>query len=234
MLISAPVREHYHRHPYGSCRVIGNQGTDYVFVNIPKNASSWMIRAFGRGRKCNFLHHISDRPRHYLAVLRDPVDRWISGFAQAQVGTVPWHESYYRQLGWDTVFSQVVFDNHTEPQVSFLSGLDTDDVTWFRFGPNLADDLADWSLTHGMGLDLRPREFGQDNDHNIAELSTRPVFRNPRYPHEEISGETLWEIQAHAHDAIMSSKHYLETLNHFYRQDWGLNDLVTFYRKELQ
>lgn len=232
MKIWAPVREHYHRHPYGSCRVITEQDQDWVFVNIPKNASSWMIRAFGRGHEANYLD-AAKRPRHYVVVLREPVDRWISGFAQVQVGTAPWHDSHYHRRGWDSVFDQVVFDNHTEPQVSFLSGLDTADITWFRFGADLAADLAAWSQHH-VKLDLLPLIMGADNEYNISEYNRAPVFRNPRYPYEEVQGPSMLDIQAQAHDVLISSARYRSALEYVYRQDQALFETVDFYRKETQ
>jgi hypothetical protein len=233
MMISAPVREHYHRHPYGSCRVNTDHDADWVFVNIPKNASSWMIRAFGRGREDNFLNtHITQR-RRYLAVLRDPVDRWISGFAQAQVGTAPWHSAHYRQLGWPRVFSQIVFDNHTEPQVSFLHGLDTQDVTWFRFGPDLAQDILDWSQYH-IPLDLQPREFGQDNDYNISDYAQAPWFDHPTDAAQSQWGLTARDIQQQARDVMQQQPEYVAALRDFYHRDIDLINSVVFYRKELQ
>ena len=232
MKIWAPVREHYHRHPYGSCRVITEQDRDWVFVNIPKNASSWMIRAFGRGREANYLD-TAQRPRHYIVVLRDPVDRWISGFAQVQVGTTPWHSSHYQQRGWDSIFNQVIFDNHTEPQVSFLQGLDTEQITWLRFGADLARDVAAWSRCH-IELDLQPLARGEDNEYNLSEYSSAPVFRNPRYPYEEIPGPTMWDIQAQTHDAIESNPRYRDALEYVYRQDHTLYETVDFYRKDVQ
>jgi len=235
MLISAPVREHYHRHPYGSCRVITDHDhdVDWIFVNIPKNASSWMIRAFGRGREDNFLHNQSPRNRRYLAVLRDPVDRWISGFAQAQVGTAPWHSAHYSQLGWPAVFTQVVFDNHTEPQVSFLLGLDTQDVTWFEFGPTLAQNIRDWSQDH-IDLDLQPHDFGQDNDYNISEYAPGAWFDHPTDRTQSQQGVSATHIQQDARDIIGQEPRYLGMLETFYQRDLDLINSVVFYRKELQ
>ena len=235
MLISAPVREHYHRHAYGSCRMITDRDhdVDWVFVNIPKNASSWMIRAFGRGREDNFLNTPSARRRQYLAVLRDPVDRWVSGFAQAQVGTAPWHSAHYHQLGWPQVFAQIVFDNHTEPQVSFLHGLDTGDVTWFRFGPDLAQDLRAWSQDR-IPLDLQPRDFGQDNDYNISDYAQAPWFNHPRDAARSQQGLTARDIQRQARDVLQQEPKYVAALKTFYHRDIDLMNSVVFYRKELQ
>lgn len=236
MLISATVRQHWHRHPYGQCRVISHDATrtDWVLINIPKNASSWIIQVFGSGREDNYLHNKPRWPRRHVVVLRDPVDRWISGFAQAHSGTDPRHHTHYRNLGWDTVFSQVVFDNHTEPQTSYLSGLDTRDITGFWCGSTLRQDVQAWCQE--QQLDLTVPELGQDSDNqfNVGAWSTEKWTTDLTLPDLGYWGVSAQVIQQEAREQLHRSPRYRRCLETFYRQDQELIDAIDFYRKEPQ
>ena len=67
-------------HIQGQC--MSHADSQYMYINIPKNASSWT--------KPNLLDHswefynyrTDNLDKQALVVLRDPVDRWISGIAE--------------------------------------------------------------------------------------------------------------------------------------------------------
>jgi hypothetical protein len=235
MLISAPVREHYHRHPYGSSIKIFDQRNhrQWIYVYIPKNASSWMRTVFGRGEPYNFYQSQSQYLTKYIVILRDPIERWLSGFAQVQHGTEPWHPTHYRNQNWNRIFSKIVFDNHTEPQASFLSGISISDVIWFEFGPNLAQDVTAWSQNH-LDLEIPDLYSGIDNEYNISEFNTGKYFQNPSFPYANVLGPSAAEIIKEAKISIEENPRYLEMLKQFYKLDIDLYNSVEFYRKELQ
>lgn len=143
------------RHPYGSAVRM----QDWIYVPIPKCASTWTKDVWKPSRECDFMTEQQSSAVSHVVVLRDPVERWVSGFAQCQGGNDPRGQNHWQRLGWDWVFDTVIFDNHTEPQSSFLAGLDLDRVTWFRFGPDLERNMLSWFQDH---LGVQPSVAGID------------------------------------------------------------------------
>ena len=87
------------------------QDVSYVYINIPKNASSWMKENFGGylydWRNNRFradvdsavtLRRALEAVKSYVVILRDPISRWITGFAQSFWGWNVDDPNYYRNL----------------------------------------------------------------------------------------------------------------------------------------
>ena len=76
------LRLDLYKHPYGLCVSVDK---DNVIVRIPKNASS-LVANYGLERNWfyvgNELHLV--KPKFFHVVLRDPVERWISGVLEFQ------------------------------------------------------------------------------------------------------------------------------------------------------
>ena len=119
-------------HKLGECFYCGS--TSATYVHIPKNASSY-IKAYLLSTKdwfhCEKLQH----NEQYIVALRDPVERWISGMAQYQVN------SQQFDLSEDEIFSTITFDDHTEEQIYFLTGVNLLKTTFFKVDDTLADQL---------------------------------------------------------------------------------------------
>lgn len=203
----------WHRHPYGQSVRLGA----HVYVPIPKSASTWCKQIWAPGHDFDFIAD-DDQDLNYVVILREPVDRWLAGFAQCQVGNDPSWEGHWERLGWDWVFDTVVFDNHTEPQVSFLAGLDLARVIWFRFGPSLESDMLDW-MQHTMGYNHRAiaadRYAGRDQPPR--------TFRNGQV------GRSQSEILVMAQQALDTRPGALDLIKNFYREDYDLWQSVKFY-----
>lgn len=203
----------WHRHPYGqSVRL-----QDHVYVPIPKSASTWCKEIWAIGQEFDFLANLEQDLR-YAVILREPVDRWLAGFAQCQVGNDPAWEGHWERLGWDWVFDTLVFDNHTEPQASFLAGLDLDRITWFRFGEGLEQNMLGW-MRDTMGIDrgnvLADRYSGRDQP--------------PRTFRDGKIGRSQPEILAMAQQALDTRPGALDRVRQFYREDYDLWHGVEFY-----
>lgn len=203
----------WHRHPYGqSVRVQG-----HVYVPIPKCASTWCKQIWALGQNFDFLANDSQDLR-YVAILREPVDRWLAGFAQCQVGNDPAVADHWERMGWDWVFDTVVFDNHTEPQASFLAGLDFERVTWFRFGDHLEHDILAW-MRNSMGLDranvTADRYAGRDQP-------------PPTFGHGLV-GRSQSQILNMAQQALVAWPGARDRIQEFYSEDFDLWKRVKFY-----
>jgi hypothetical protein len=120
-------------------------------VNIPKNASSFVLDWTSRfGWRANQLDPNAHRVGELIVVLRDPVDRWVSGISQyintyilsvqGPNGPVFSDEAvsaefdyvmsaddfvkHYNQLTERLLFDVIYqFDDHVWPQVDFIKDL---------------------------------------------------------------------------------------------------------------
>jgi len=149
VIITTGVSEWQHKgHVYGEC--MSRNDIDLMYVHIPKNASSWTkpnLKDWG----WEFYNYRTDNlNKHALIVLRDPIDRWLSGIAEYLTlyhinMQLPFKETE------ELIFDRVTFDDHTELQVKFIEGLDTDNCTFMwcddeyriNFGNYIADRLGE-------------------------------------------------------------------------------------------
>ena len=122
---------------------------DRFIVNIPKNASSYLLDWANHHRwRAGKITHVNDphKLQELIVVLRDPMQRWISGIAQYLTGYVLNVTGVYsydlgpgpddQQISADTFiedYNQVVerllfdnlsrFDDHVWPQCEFFQDL---------------------------------------------------------------------------------------------------------------
>ncbi len=109
---------------YGGGRI--NPEHELFYLNIPKNASGFLDRLFSdSGWTVANLNTMDTNKISCVIVLRDPVDRWISGVTQYLV-TVMGHSvgqrfvDEYNHVVEQLLFDQVIFDDHTMPQYYFF------------------------------------------------------------------------------------------------------------------
>jgi hypothetical protein len=101
------------------------------YLNIPKNASTYFTNILADN---SWLHYnLKDNARSvesFIVVLRDPVDRWISGFA-TYASSWLLGEGYgsdhfvedYNDLTERLIFDNITFDDHTTPQKVYVDQL---------------------------------------------------------------------------------------------------------------
>jgi len=153
---SDPV--HVHKaHVYGTSRLLYDHKTNrsFVFVPIPKNASSWTKNVFKDALHFNYVTNgLQDRlpdhinpsailtsKREYVVVLRDPVDRWVTGIAQMLGSSEIKNFKSFAKL----VDNPIVENNHVEPQCSFLNNLEVKHTTFFDTNNNYTKKLFMWA-----------------------------------------------------------------------------------------
>ena len=182
----------------------------YVYINIPKNATNWIKHNF-HGTEFNYRTDTFHQPpeffiseqtkdlwrqrKRFIVVLRDPYTRWISGLAQHLSGYEPDHPKFISNLNWNNVFDQVIFDNHTEPQVKFIEGIDPTKTVWFNCDSNLRynfllawsrkfNDIPSPDSVNNKDLDFE-NMYNVTNKNlvkkNIAEQITNVLDNNPRW-----------------------------------------------------
>ena len=218
MIIYSLSPRKYKYHPYGDSRVCLDKQNNraFVLVHVPKCASSWMKPVFGDGKSFNWLTNeyyepvdqefeinVKNASKHFVCALRDPVQRWISGFAQTSPGL---------KMNWKQVFDKIVFDNHTEPQTSFLQGINTDNCTWFYCNQDLKKSVTNWVDQQPQGLFRIPNN-SSDNSYNITQEK------------DTVSKK----IYKQAQHFLNTNPDTVKKLQRFYQQDYDLINSLNFY-----
>ena len=98
----------------------------YAWINIPKNGSSFIQKALD-DNAWNDVHDdlissIAESPSvKKLVVLRDPIERWISGFAQCMSDrNINILDLLDNSTFINTIMLNPVYDDHTEYQHRFI------------------------------------------------------------------------------------------------------------------
>ena len=202
----------------------------YVYINIPKNASSWMKENFGgylydwhnNQFRADVTSAITMRKglqaiKRYVVILRDPVDRWVTGFAQSFWGWDVNDPNYYRNLSPDQWIDLIPRDDHTRPQTEYIQGLDTTATTWFDCDQQLTDHATQW-IQARFDQPVRPLDQDPDNGYNVSS-------RGRPWP---TTGVTQQMIIDHVRAATAHAR-YQDRLRDIYQQDYDLRARVEFY-----
>lgn|GEM_PF-5900764 len=139
---------------------------EIFYLNIPKNASTYLTNLL----KYNSWSHwnIIDQPiaiKNCLVVIRDPVERWLSGFGTYAslrlLGSGYGSDHFvsdYNHLAERIIFDQIVFDDHTDFQLKYIQQILNYDPVYFRFNKNLKQQI-----NHYLGYDLNTLDNIEDN-----------------------------------------------------------------------
>ena len=152
---------------------------DIFYLNIPKNASTYLSNIF---RENGWLHwnilDDSSTIKKTLVVLRDPVDRWISGFATYAAlhlfgpgyGSDHFVEDF-TALSEKIIFDQIIFDDHTDYQVKYVQQIVNHSPIYFRYNKNIISQINSF-----LGYDLNTN-VDVDNNANESNYDTAQVSR---------------------------------------------------------
>lgn len=199
------LRQWEHKgHDYGTC--MSHPGGSLMYVNIPKNASSWTkpnLLDWG----WEFYNYHTDVLGHKISivVLRDPVERWLSGIAEYFALYHPNFQLSDPEI-IDLVFDRVCFDDHTEKQINFIHGLDTDRCVFLKCDKNYSQNFSNLLSQHEM-----PNRYFNYEEQHVSDAS--PV----RKQFKEMFRR---EIQ---------NPKYLKRVEDYFRLDYDLIQSVKFY-----
>lgn len=186
--------------------------SDYGYVFIPKNASTYLTHVLRQNLNWqlsyNYLYH---KRKKYIVCLRDPLDRWYSGIAE-------YFFRFHKELIAKTpdqdlltfIFKKVHLDEHTVPQVDFLSGLNTEDIIFFKFGDSLSDNIKDFLVNNNWCEDINLESFLTTRHYN--QTSSNDLKKN-------------WIEILKTNMTGEKQQHILQ----FYHRDYELFNSVEFY-----
>jgi hypothetical protein len=185
--------------------------TKHCYINIPKNASSFLRETFkDTGWKHMHLGMNMDIDAT-VVVLRDPIDRWITGIAQHITTNVlgkDFGSTHYleqdNELVHRLIFDQVVFDDHTEQQTWFLEPFNMEKAVFFYCDSNLSKNLDSYF-------------------NNRFQLTTKPYVNVSQ---DQFDNANLVE---HFKKLVYNNKDYQNRLRSYFIRDYDLIQSVKFY-----
>lgn len=206
------------------------EDVSYVYINIPKNASSWMKENFGGylydwQANCFRMDVTSDITRRralaaakqYLVILRDPIRRWLTGFAQRFWGWHPQDPGHYSNLTPGQWFDLIPWDDHTRAQTTFVSGLDLTRVTWFDCDQNLTRNVTHW-MSQRFDTIIRGLDNDEHNGYNVS-------GQGRGWPTTGVTQQSIIDrVQAVIQDPGLQTQ-----LRDIYQADYQLRQTVSFY-----
>lgn len=190
-------------HEVGICMNL--RGKDVMYVPIPKNASVWCNKLFFDYHFIhdNYLknpHTLSKKP---IIVLRDPFNRWVSGFCEFLYRSVsiPNQKNIIPLLDDVKIFEKMVFDEHTEKQIFYIKDILHLDCQYFYL-----DNTFEYSMTY----------FARSIDNGR-------VVDTSRYgKHTSVGNNFKKKVILQLQDVFKNNILYKKMIEDFYREDYAL------------
>jgi hypothetical protein len=188
--------------------------TGTFYLNIPKNASTYLTNLLLEN---NWQHGTIDDSgiNNFIVVLRDPIDRWISGFATYTasfiLGAGYGSDHYcadYNELTERIIFDNLIFDDHTTEQVKYVEQLDkSKPITYFKLNHELVSNLEKFL---GCKLDLNTSINGNVGEDNY---DTKAIAKHIRYriDQDPVLRATIIEKYSEDYALIKSANYYYES-----------------------
>ena len=181
------------------------------YINIPKNASSFVRETF---KDNNWKHmHLGMNMdiENYIVILRDPIDRWISGISQHVTSNILGENygsthflEHNNELVNRIIFDQIVFDDHTEQQSWFLEPFNLERAVFFYCDENLRVNLDSY-------FDYK------------FDLSNKP------YVNTSVSQFDNFNLVEHFKTLVYNNKTYYNRIKSYFLRDYDLINSVKFY-----
>jgi len=196
-----------------------------IFVSIPKNASTWVgENYFHQGNNCENLKYydieniVKINRCKFIVILRDPLDRWISGMTQ-MIYTEPYqpfeqvNNMHIDTFDWETVIATVAYDNHTQKQINFTRVVLFENIIWLKFDDHLKENFIDLMSSYGIQL------INNEGDANNAANITK---------NHDVKTSVMEKII----DALNQHPEYSQKIIEYYHEDYALINSVEFYKKQ--
>ena len=197
---------------YGLCYSKTDQASDLIYINIPKNASALTggkLREVGYNEYNYHILKKYDSPAY--VVLRDPLQRWVSGIIEYLTRFVKTQEdveSLSNKLLIDIIFSKLEFDAHTDQQINFLQGIETSNVTFVWLDENYKNKFSTFfASTQGL-----PNHWNSSRPMNTTEQSS--IKRQLKLTIAKLLDNNSLRV---------------ERIKDYYKHDYDLINSVEFY-----
>lgn len=162
---------------------------DIFYLNIPKNASTYLTNILkdNSWTHWNILDN-SESIKTTIAFIRDPVDRWVSGFATYAAlhlfgygyGSDHFVEDY-NDLSKRIIFDQIIFDDHTDLQVKYVKQIQEHNPVFFRYNKNLITQINSflgYDLNTTVTISANKSESNYDTN-QVSQFLKKQLDHNP-------------------------------------------------------
>ena len=211
------LKQDYDNNEYtlGTCYAQDN--FSFMWIPIEKNASKVIRSALApKGFNEYNFHKLKKYNVPSVIVLRDPIERWISGLVEYLLlvyldTTQSLNNMTRHNITPDIVFEQIAFDSHTFPQSWFLEGLGTQrDFIWFddREKSQFVQTVSKYFAQKGIANSWRYEDF-LDPDKDIVQKQ---------------------QLTQQYTDLLQNNPDLLQKVKNFYAQDYELIDSIEFYK----
>ena len=182
-----------------------------VYIPIPKNSSSYIGQLLLKNNWNigNFL--TTDLTNKQLIILlRDPIDRWISGIAEYLCSSLLKNGRTSDDIikNWngivqDLVFDQVIFDEHTEKQVYFIQGIPIKNCVFFNSAKQPEQAVKQYLTTYDVDLNIdividRNQTQGNKYKEPLVNFLRDQLAQNPSLTNKLMNtyreDYTLWNV----------------------------------------
>lgn len=190
---------------------------DWVYVPIPKNACTYIGQVLmANNWRSEPREQNLQKKRNFLIILRDPIERWVSGMTEYLHGlfchshTVDeimdaFNNTVFRGL----ILDNMTFDDHTELQTYYLADIPiTESIAYIYLDKNLTNKIS------------RLFKF-----HNVP-------FHNFPIEQKNISIETVKsDLYLKLTEFVKKNKNYSfdYAIKHKFKEDYKLINSVKFY-----
>jgi hypothetical protein len=217
------------------CVVFQSNSSWYCYVPITKVSSTYLRRALP-GRQFHLQNWnwtdsavkdpVPDRNNmNYLVMLRDPVQRWISGVLEFWCRA---HSNYSWQPeeSYDWLFAQVEFDIHTRPQSDFLQDINKDKCTWLWMDD--AVETNPWFQQANVLLNPVPEQEKNRGDSRPLIYFGPNQERSYQWQPGYTSSVPSAQIQITVAGLLESDPARVERIKQYYQADYDLIELAQF------
>ena len=182
-----------------------------VYIPIPKNSSSYIGQLLLKNNwnVGNFL--TTDLTNKQLIILlRDPIDRWISGMAEYLCSSLLKNGmtsddiiKNWNNIVQDLVFDQVIFDDHTEKQVYFIQSIPIENCVFFNSTKRPEQAVKQYLTTHDVNLNIdmvidRNQTQGNKYKEPLVNFLRDQLAQNPSLTNKLMNtyreDYTLWNV----------------------------------------
>lgn len=230
-------------HPMGDSRLIKlpQPRTDVkhlLYVPIPKNASCWVKHHLEQVEFLfyNYYQQGFDSARYKaLVILRDPVERWISGVGQIITGLAPGHPMHIDSIDWDQFTLTIPRNNHTQPQHEFFANIPKENIIWFRCDNDLELKFTHCLRSYGINIKVMPVEADVDNVFNVTKRVSKKIGHSYFWSAQDQKYCTEYEIPTQQTivdqiTAVLKQRpEYCDRIKNLYQRDLELFNTVPYY-----
>ena len=185
--------------------------SELMYVHIPKNASSW-TKPNLLDWNWEFYNYHTDNlyHKHAMVVLRDPIERWLSGIAEYMYLK---HRNldiaHLSNAFFNLVFDRIAFDDHTDLQVLFLQNLNLSNCTFFWCDESYRENFSDFLNSNGM-----PNKY---HSYNYQHVTNEEPIRSRFHK--------LFK------QVLANNSKYKQQLHWYFAKDYKLIESVQFYAR---